>query len=146
MFKVGKQVETALMALKALDENPQGASISFISEQNGLSKNTLSKLLQTLMNKEFLTSAQGVRGGYKLIKSLELISFYDLLFALDEIKPLTCSAGLNCALEHQCSIQSPLKEWETRFLNFLKETSVKDLVSSSQETKPIPVTQRSLAL
>ena len=143
MFKLGKQVETALMALKDLHEKPEGLSISFIAEKNGLSKNTLSKLLQSLMNKELLISAQGVKGGYKLLKPIEEIRFYDLLMALDEIKPLTCTTHVGCALEGQCSIKSPLQQWEARFLNFLKETSIKDLVSSTQEMNfnpqnPIP--------
>lgn len=149
MFKLGKQVETALMALKDLDENPEGASISFISEKNSLSKNTLSKILQNLMNQEFLVSAQGVRGGYKLVSPIEEMSFYDLLIALDEVKPLTCTTHLGCALEGQCTIKSPLQQWEARFLNFLKETSVKDLVSSTPKNNlntqtPTPLNTRSL--
>ena len=131
MFKLGKQVETTLMAIKDLHENPDGLAISHIAKKNNLSKNTLSKLLQGLMNKKFLISAQGVQGGYKLIKPIHKIRFYDLLLALDEIKPLICTTDLGCALEKQCSIKSPLQQWEARFLNFLKETSIEDLISSS---------------
>jgi len=127
MLKLGKQVETALMALKDLSENPGGVSISFIAEKNSLSKNTLSKLMQTLMNKSFLVSAQGVKGGYKLLRPINEISFFDLLLALDEIKPLTCTTDLGCVLEDQCSIKSPLRLWEKRFLDFLRETTIEDL-------------------
>ena len=140
MFKLGKQVETALIALKDLHENPEGVSVSSIAEKKSLSKNTLSKLLQNLMNKGFLLSAQGIRGGYKLVCPIEEISFYDLLIALNEIKPLTCTTKVGCAFEKQCSIKSPLQCWENRFLNFLKETSIKDLVvSSSQEMNSNPL-------
>jgi Rrf2 family protein len=141
VFKLGKQVETALMALKELHENPKGVSISAIAEKNSLSKNTLSKLLQTLMSEGHLVSAQGVKGGYKLVKPLQNMSFYELLNSLDEIKPLMCSTDIGCALEENCQIQSPLKAWEFRFMDFLKETSVLDLINEPLKTLPADANQ-----
>jgi len=135
------------MALKDLNENPKGASISTIAEKNDLSKNSLSKILQTLHKKGLLSSAQGVKGGYKLTKEAQDVSFFDLLLALDEIKPLTCNTDKGCEREHLCGIKSPLKEWENRFLNFLSQTSVEDLIADRTilaNTKNYTLNSRSL--
>lgn len=132
MFKVGKQVETALIALKELDCSESGSSISSISERHRLSKNTLSKVLQTLINSGHLKSSQGVKGGYSLKKPLSEISFYELLKELNEIKRLTCHLNDECELQDTCSIQSPLKAWEKKFEDFLKSTPISDLVNDQK--------------
>ena len=132
MFKVGKQVETALLALKELEYSSSGSSISSISEKHKLSKNTLAKVLQTLLNSGHLKSSQGVKGGYSLIKPLSEISFYELLNELNEVKRLTCHSKEGCQLQNTCTIKSPLKAWEKRFEDFLKSTPVSDLVSQDK--------------
>lgn len=132
MFKVGKQVETALLALQELDASTSGTSISSICEKHKLSKNTLSKVLQILLNSGHLRSAQGVKGGYSLKRPLSEISFFELLTELNEVKRLTCHFNDECELQDTCTIKSPLKEWESKFENFLKSTPVSDLVSQQK--------------
>lgn len=133
MLKLGKQIETSLIALKSLEMNPEGLSISDIAINHKLSKNSLSKILQNLVNQGILTSTQGLKGGYKLIRPTKEINFYDLLMALDELKPLTCLTEKGCDSEDHCSIKSPLKEWDKRFSKFLTETCVEDLIFSEEE-------------
>ncbi len=133
MLKLGKQIETSLIALKSLEMNPKGLSISDIAMSHKLSKNSLSKILQNLVNQGILVSTQGLKGGYTLIKPTKEINFYDLLVALDELKPLTCLTKAGCESEDHCSIKSPLKEWDKRFSKFLTETCVEDLIFSEEE-------------
>jgi len=110
MFKVGKQVETALLALKELELNSNTASITSIAEKYGLSKNTLSKILQTLIGSGHLMSVQGTKGGYRLQRPLAEISFFELLTELNEVKQLTCNSLNGCEIQSTCTIQSPLKK------------------------------------
>lgn len=134
MFRLGKQVESGLMALKALHESGQeGLSISGICRKHHFSKNTLAKIMQGLQNGEILKSSQGSRGGYTLAKPLEAISFYDFLEALGEIKPLQCRRQeAPCQIQETCTISSPLLKWERSLENHLKSTSVQDLLYDAQ--------------
>lgn len=138
MFRFGKQVESALLALKALSEHKEsGLAISEISIKFGLSRNTLSKIMQSLQTSKILASSQGLKGGYKLQRGLELISFYEVLDALGEIKKLKCSDGDACNLVENCSISSPLKKWERDFEQSLKATSLAKLLNGDSNNKPV---------
>jgi|GEM_PF-583697 len=136
MFRFGKQVESALLALKALSEQKtQGLPISEICSKHGLSKNTLSKIMQSLQAAKILDSSQGLKGGYKLQRDLDFISFYEVLDALGEIKKLKCSEGESCNLVENCSISSPLQNWEREFEQHLKATSLNKLLNTEDNTK-----------
>jgi len=130
MFRFGKQVESALLALKALDEsNGLGSSTSEICSKHGLSKNTLSKIMQALHSAHIVCSQQGLNGGYFLQKPLFQISFFEVLNALGEIKKLSCSDNKACSLVENCSISSPLQNWEKKFEAYLKATNLNELLN-----------------
>jgi len=135
MFRFGKQVESALLALKALSGlKGEGLAISEICLKHGLSKNTLSKVMQNLHAAKILESSQGLRGGYKLQRNLRLISFYEVLDALGEIKKLKCTNNETCDLVQNCSISSPLQIWEKRFEENLKSTSLYELLNGNNNS------------
>lgn len=140
MFRFGKQVESALLAVKALSTSfGSGLSISEICLQHGISKNTLSKIMQNLQSHGLVSSSQGLKGGYRLSRPLEKIDFYSFLEALGEIKKLTCNENEDCGLFKNCSISSPLLKWEKKMEQELKSTSLKELlVESYQQTTQQP--------
>jgi Rrf2 family protein len=138
MFRFGKQVESALLALKALGElKGEGLPISEICAKHGLSKNTLSKIMQNLQSANILDSSLGLKGGYKLQRHLKDISFYDVLDALGEIKKLKCSNNETCDLVQNCSISSPLQTWEKQFEESLKSTSMETLLNEKNSSGKI---------
>ncbi len=129
MFRLGRQVESALLAVKALNEaSGKDVPISDICLNYGLSKNTLSKIMQSLSAHKLIESSQGTRGGYKLMQPLNETSFFELLDALGEIKNLKCREGDSCSLSENCSISSPLIKWELNFENHLKNTFLDELL------------------
>ncbi len=142
MIKLGRQVESALIAIKALnDSSGLEVPISDICLKYSLSKNTLSKVMQSLSSSKIIESSQGIKGGYKMAKKIELISFYDVLNSLGEIKNLKCRDNENnCSLSNSCSISSPLIKWELKFEDHLKNTPVSELLYDS----PTPSLDRSL--
>ena len=140
MFRFGKQVESALLALKALsDRSASGLSISEICVKHGLSKNTLAKVMQSLHSAQIVGSFQGQKGGYRLQRGLAEISFFEVLAALGEIKKLHCSEHSNCSLADNCSISSPLQKWERKFEQQLKSTFLLELLC--EDSKNHLVTQ-----
>ncbi len=129
MFRLGRQVESALLAIKALNEAfGEDVSISDICLKFGLSKNTLSKVMQSLSNSKLIESSRGIRGGYKLLQPLSKISFFQVLDSLGEIKNLSCRKNNSCSLFKNCSISSPLIQWERSFENHLKSTFLNKLL------------------
>ncbi len=137
MFRLGRQVESALLAIKGIAEmNGKEIPISEICLKYGLSKNTLSKALQALASHNIVQSAQGTRGGYKLKIPLKEVSFFQVLEALGEIKRLKCRIGESCSLSGNCSISSPLMKWELNFENHLKSTFLSELLYDKPSSQP----------
>lgn len=135
MFRLGRQVESALLAIRAIDEmDGKETPISDICLKFGLSRNTLAKVMQSLSAQNIVESTQGTRGGYKLSSSLDKISFFQVLEALGEIKNLKCRHGESCSLSGNCSISSPLIKWELNFENHLKSTFLSELLYDKSST------------
>lgn len=130
MFRLGRQVESALLAVKALYEaNGGDVPVSDICSKYGLSKNSLAKVMQSLSSHNLIESSQGTRGGYKLKEQIESLSFYQVLDALGEIRNLKCrDNNETCSLSENCSISSPLIKWEKSFEDHLKDTKVLSLI------------------
>lgn len=83
-------VEYALHSLVYLIDVPEEGSIGIkdLSEFQGLSETYLSKAFGKLSKADIVSSTPGVKGGYKLAKSPEEISFWDVIEAVEGVKPI----------------------------------------------------------
>ncbi|MFF2886301.1 RrF2 family transcriptional regulator [Paenibacillus sp. NPDC057967] len=83
-------VEYALHSLVYLIDIPEEESIGIkdLSEFQGLSETYLSKVLGKLTKAGIVSSTPGVKGGYKLAKSPEEISFWDVIEAVEGTNPI----------------------------------------------------------
>jgi Rrf2 family protein len=83
-------VEYALHSLVYLIDIPEEESIGIkdLSEFQGLSETYLSKVLAKLAKAGIVSSTPGVKGGYKLAKAAEEVSFWDVIEAVEGIKPI----------------------------------------------------------
>lgn len=83
-------VEYALHSLVYLIDIPEGESIGIkdLSEFQGLSETYLSKVLGKLSKTGIVSSTPGVKGGYRLAKSPEEVSFWDVIEAVEGVKPI----------------------------------------------------------
>lgn len=131
MFRLSKQVEYALMALSDLSESGSSVAVSDIAQKRGISKNSLSKVMQNLQLGELIKSKQGIAGGYEVAANLKEVSLYDILVLFGEIKKLGCSEdNSKCLISENCNIKTPLKVWESEFEKFLKSTPVSQFTQS----------------
>ncbi|QOV13405.1 Rrf2 family transcriptional regulator [Viridibacillus arvi] len=62
--------------------------IKDLAEFQGLSETYLSKVFSKLAKADIVSSVPGVNGGYKLAKSPENISFWDVIKAVEGVKPI----------------------------------------------------------
>lgn len=83
-------VEYGLHCLVYLIDLPPDASIGIkeLSAFQGVSETYLSKIFSKLTKAEIVKSVPGVKGGYRLAKSPEAISFWDVVEAVEGKKPI----------------------------------------------------------
>ncbi|MED4170296.1 Rrf2 family transcriptional regulator [Priestia megaterium] len=87
-YSVG--VEYALHCLVYLIDTPSTESVGIkdLAEFQGLSETFLSKVFGKLSKAGIVSSVPGVKGGYRLAKSPEEISFWDVIEAIEGPKPI----------------------------------------------------------
>ncbi len=80
-MQISKKAEYSLHAMIyiASIEGARTASINEISENMGIPREYLAKVLKHLTDKRYLISSRGITGGYRLAKSADKISFLDIL-------------------------------------------------------------------
>lgn len=87
-YSVG--VEYALHCLVYLIDNPEDSPIGIkdLSSFQGVSDTYLSKIFSKLSKAGIVSSVPGVKGGFKLSKSPDEITFWDVIEAIEGSKPI----------------------------------------------------------
>lgn len=95
-------------------ENTLG--VKELAERFQVSSTYLSKVLTTLVKAGLIESVSGVKGGYKLARSSETITFLDVVQAVEGANPLFV-CGMNATPAHNekiCLIENAMKEAEQK--------------------------------
>jgi Rrf2 family protein len=115
MLKLSKKSEYALMAVRYLAINSNGKYVTArdISQSYDIPYELVSKILQQLVRKNLISSYQGVRGGYSLVKSPEQISLFEIITAIEDNYQITNCMNINssqkdCSHFDCCMIRDPL--------------------------------------
>ncbi len=133
-------VEYALHSLVYLVDAPTEDSIGIkeLSEFQGLSETYLSKVFGKLTKAGIVNSVPGVKGGYKLAKPAEEISFWDVIEAVEGIKPIfQCKnilrnhysyrdnqACSSCSTNPSCTINVTMLEGENHMREFFRSKTL----------------------
>src|SRR5262245_46822905 len=132
MLKITKKVEYALIVLKYMGERPRGDfhSAREICDHFRLPFDTTAKVMQSMNNREILTSLQGANGGYQLTSDLSKITFLELEEIIEgKSRDLFCQSAKGlCYLHPSCNIISPVDRLNRKVKNFLSELSIEDLL------------------
>jgi Rrf2 family protein len=82
-MQISRKADYALRALiyVAAVNGQRTCSINEIAENERIPREYLAKILKELTQKGFLHSYKGVNGGYRMAKSREQITYYDVLVA-----------------------------------------------------------------
>jgi Rrf2 family protein len=112
-MQISKKAEYSLHAMIyiASTEGGRKCSINEISENMGIPREYLAKVLKHLTNERYLVSSRGIKGGYRLAKAPEKISFLDILeTAQGPFKINTCGSKECCpAFSYWENLQKYLK-------------------------------------
>lgn len=123
--------EYALRALTELAKcNPEEWILtSDLAELLNSPVHYLAKVLQTLAKRGVLESQRGRQGGFRLARTPETLTAWDIVNELDDVRKLeACVMGeAECSDETACPLHALWKDIRTRFIEELQGTTLRDL-------------------
>ncbi|MFB5193475.1 RrF2 family transcriptional regulator [Neobacillus sp. KR4-4] len=133
-------VEYGLHCLVYLIDIPPDSSIGIkdLSAFQGISETYLSKIFAKLAKAGIVNSVPGVKGGYRLARSPEEISFWDVIEAIEGKKPIFQCKNIKdngllvrdnqnsscCSETSACTINLVMLEAEENMRNFLRKKTL----------------------
>jgi Rrf2 family protein len=114
MVRLSKKVEYGLIALRHMVTSPSGEIVTAkeVADRYGIPYDLLAKVLQRLGKAGLISSHQGVRGGYALVKDPRDIPVSQIIYAIEGTAPVItqCLAEgpESCDVFNACTIKSPL--------------------------------------
>ncbi|PKR85631.1 RrF2 family transcriptional regulator [Heyndrickxia camelliae] len=133
-YSVG--VEYALHCLVYLIDAPSNESIGIkdLAEFQGLSETFLSKVFSKLSKANIVISVPGVKGGYRLSKPPEDISFWDVIEAVEGPKPIFQCKNIKdngylyregcCSAPSSCTINLVMLSAEKQMRDYLRKKTL----------------------
>lgn len=136
MLRINKKVEYALMALKFIWENKQPGEVTSareICEQFGSPFDTTAKVMQSMNQAGILTSIKGVKGGYALERSLESVTYMQLVRIIEKKENQSVCHGEQgtCELFHSCNIVAPVEKLNHTLNHYLESLTIGQLFRMS---------------
>jgi Rrf2 family protein len=151
MPTLGKNVEYAIHSLVYLVGNSKGSTITIrdLSGFQNISESYLAKVFTKLKKSGIVRSNIGVKGGYSLARDPEVITFLDIVLAVEgEISFFECN-GIrdNCVILDQsnlpwkkgdlCTIHKVMMEAEEKIKESLREKTLQWLFDTvNDKTSP----------
>ncbi len=131
MTPYGKTAQNAIAAMSVMAEvyqadPPVRLSSLQIAEKRKLMKPVVAKVLTVLSQAGLVTGSPGPNGGYRLAKSPEQISLFDISIQFDRLEEsLICPLGKEwCGNGPQCPLHDELKALREKTNRFLQENTL----------------------
>jgi Rrf2 family protein len=133
--------EYALRAVIYLARIPPGklTSAEVIAEALGAPRNYLSKTLNTLAKRGFLTSTRGPAGGFRLNVQAHMLTLAEVIRAIDEPRTgrMCLIGGRACDHRHPCPVHFRWKDVTTEMWSPLTNTTIADLLDGADSDRLI---------
>lgn len=118
-----------LMIDMATHDPDKFSSLKLSAQRTNVSLKYLEAIVSKLCACGLLLSQRGKQGGYKLAKSPEDISLYDILTASqDELTAVECERGKGNNCSKSCLTKPLWMELDALLINFFKSISLKRLI------------------
>ncbi|MBT5955985.1 MAG: Rrf2 family transcriptional regulator [Candidatus Marinimicrobia bacterium] len=112
MLKLTRKLEYSLIALSHMQHKEENelSTTKEIAVKFAIPQGILAKTLQQLAKLEIVHAVQGPHGGYKVIESLDNLSFLDFIEKMEGPQGLVeCTTDSDCSLMDVCNIRQPIK-------------------------------------
>ena len=135
MLKINKKVEYALMTLKYMSQKSEHelTSAREVCDTFGTPFDTTAKVMQALNSASILNSLKGIKGGYGLKKSLNQISYMELVELIEGKRPESLCVnhkGL-CELHNKCNIITPIDQLNNLLSSYLETLTLDELFNGN---------------
>ncbi|KAB8130744.1 Rrf2 family transcriptional regulator [Gracilibacillus oryzae] len=135
-MKYSKATNYALHTIAYIALLPSGKTIGVkpLAEVQQVSPSYLSKVLTNLVKAGFIESITGVKGGYKLIRKADQITFLDIIQAIEGTSSL-----FHCSLDHattkreNCLIEKVMNEAEQKMVDHLNSVTIQQITKQFDE-------------
>ena len=135
-MKYSKATNYALhsMVHLAMESNNEAVRVEDLARHQRISATYLSKILTKLSKAGLITSTPGVKGGYRLLRSPEECTFFDIIQAIEGKESL-----LNCMMSHDgkwnrdCLIERAVADSEDKMKDELAHKTIAGILNQMQE-------------
>ncbi|MBI4546556.1 MAG: Rrf2 family transcriptional regulator [Ignavibacteriae bacterium] len=135
MFQLSKKIEYALIALRhmAMGHAGQIFTAKEIADKYHIPYDLLAKVMQKLAKKGYITSYQGLHGGYTLTRNPSELKVSAIINAIEEkqtVAIIQCEAESpeNCIIHSTCTIKNPLVRLQTTINKMFDELTITEMV------------------
>ena len=110
------------------------AKATEISKKRHIPEKFLFQISNELIEKKFIKSLRGPKGGYSLAKSPNEISIADIIEGLDKsMAPVSCLYNSDiCVISGHCSQQDMWSDIEQTLMSKLESVTIKDLAEKDR--------------
>lgn len=126
-MRLSRKSDYALRAVMHFAGLPKGklASIGDVAEAQNIPREFLAKILKDLTWSEILLSFQGVTGGYRLARPPKLITFFDVIEAMDGeiVLNLCCEDKQDCSHSKGCPMRGFWLKEQDHYVASLKRAN-----------------------
>ena len=110
---------------------------------------TTAKVMQIMNNHDILSSVKGIKGGYTLKKSLNEVTYMQLVQMIEGLKTIgrVCSTHKgDCELLGKCNISTPVENLNRKLNAFLQNLTLQELLMGTEFNRTIPLSQNKTLL
>jgi len=143
---ITKASEYALFSLMYIAKCDKPQDVDKMSEQLGISKSFLAKILQNLAKQKLLISYKGANGGFALARAADEITLLEIINGAEKksntvFECSTCDEG--CPNGHECGIQPMFAQLQRHVDEFLGSISLSEIMKRSKNEALSPFAHRS---
>ena len=135
MFRLSKKVEYGLIAIRHMAAGSRGQihTAKEIADRYHISYELLAKIMQKLVRKGYISSYQGVHGGYILSRNpadLKVSAIINAIEGRDTVTIIQCEAETpeDCIIHHTCTIKDPLVKLQTSINTMFDNLTIMEMV------------------
>ncbi len=138
VMQISRKIDYALRAVIHLSQRSdrRPSSVAEIALREGVPKKFLEKIIQDLIHHGLVRSTRGAQGGYTLARAPEMITFKDVIEAIEGPVSVNVCVGENgdaheCAKFPNCGMLWVWKEAQRRMMDLFASTTLADVRARS---------------
>jgi Rrf2 family protein len=144
VMQISRKIDYALRAVihLSLRTDSRPSSVAEIALREGVPKKFLEKIIQDLIHHGLVRSTRGAQGGYTLARAPEMVTFKDVIEAIEGPVSVNVCVGENgdaheCTKFPNCGMLWVWKEAQRRMMDLFANTTLADVRARSLELPPV---------